>query len=90
MANEMERSATMTQIGERLREARRQRRETLRQVSARCGLSISYISEVERGWNSTVDVLRRLAVAYDLELVVSFAQAVPVVPPAHGGVKSYA
>lgn len=51
-------------VGERLREIRQQRRETLRTVADRSGLSESFLSQVERGRsNASIASLRRIAEA---------------------------
>ncbi|MBD3334432.1 MAG: helix-turn-helix domain-containing protein [Candidatus Eisenbacteria bacterium] len=58
------------QLGVRIREARRQHRVSLRELSARTGLSISYLSEIERGHSSpTVPAVLRVAAALDLPCI---------------------
>jgi transcriptional regulator with XRE-family HTH domain len=57
-------------VGRRLREIRRARRLTLREVSDRAGLSESFLSQIERGRSgASIASLQRIASA--LELAVS-------------------
>lgn len=56
-------------IGEKLREIRKKRQKTLRQVQEETGLSFSNVAEVERGEHSvTIDTLKILAKYYDVPL----------------------
>jgi transcriptional regulator with XRE-family HTH domain len=56
-------------IGERLRAIRRLRRQTLREVAERAGLSESFLSQVERGrTNVSVSSLQRIAAALGIEV----------------------
>jgi transcriptional regulator with XRE-family HTH domain len=57
-------------FGDRLREARLNQGLTLKQVSEISGISIAYLSDLERGvlTNPTLDTLRRLASALRLSL----------------------
>jgi transcriptional regulator with XRE-family HTH domain len=55
---------TVEEVGKRLKEARRERDMTLKQVAEASGMSPTHISEIERGKTSpTVGALRRIAVA---------------------------
>jgi len=55
---------TKAELGQRLRIARFQREMTLKEVAARCGMSATHISEVERGKTSpTIGALQRIAAA---------------------------
>lgn len=57
---------TKEELGKRLRMARFQKNLTLKQVAARCGMSATHISEVERGKTSpTIGALQRIAAALD-------------------------
>ena len=56
-------------VGRRLREIRRARRLTLREVSARAGISESFLSQLERGRSgATIASLQRIASALELEV----------------------
>src|SRR5437762_14134753 len=60
-------------VGERLRELRRFRRCTLRTISARSGLSESFLSQVERGRSSaSIASLRRIADALGVSMADLF------------------
>jgi transcriptional regulator with XRE-family HTH domain len=53
---------TKAELGRRLRVARFERDLTLKEVAARCGMSATHISEVERGKTSpTIGALQRIA-----------------------------
>jgi len=53
---------TKEELGRRLRMTRFERNLTLKQVAARCGMSATHISEVERGKTSpTIGALQRIA-----------------------------
>jgi transcriptional regulator with XRE-family HTH domain len=55
---------TKEELGRRLRIARFERNLTLKEVAARCGMSATHISEVERGKTSpTIGALQRIAAA---------------------------
>ena len=55
---------TKTELGQRLRVARFERNMTLKEVAARCGMSATHISEVERGKTSpTIGALQRITAA---------------------------
>jgi transcriptional regulator with XRE-family HTH domain len=57
-------TAHATNLGSRLREVRRERGITLRQVAAAAGVTESFVSQVERGTaNPSVATLRRMAEA---------------------------
>lgn len=56
-------------VGRRLREIRRARRLTLREVAARAGISESFLSQLERGRSgATIASLQRIASALELEV----------------------
>ncbi len=56
-------------LGERLREIRQQRGDTLLQVSRATGLSVSYLSDLERGrTNPSIETLEKLATHFKLDL----------------------
>ena len=56
-------------LGERLRELRQQRDLTLLQLSQQTGLSVSYLSDLERGrTNPSIDTLERIAGTYHVLL----------------------
>ncbi len=52
MTEPIEESTPSTQVGPRIREFRKQRGLTLRSLAARAGLSIGFLSQVERGISS--------------------------------------
>ncbi len=55
---------TKEELGRRLRTARFERNMTLKEVAARCGMSATHISEVERGKTSpTIGALQRISKA---------------------------
>jgi transcriptional regulator with XRE-family HTH domain len=55
---------TKAELGHRLRVARFERNLTLKEVAARCGMSATHISEVERGKTSpTIGALQRISAA---------------------------
>ncbi len=57
-------------LGQRIRTLRKARRRMLADVAAESGVSLPYISEVERGTKlPTLEVLTRLADALDLTVV---------------------
>ncbi|MBP9065645.1 MAG: helix-turn-helix transcriptional regulator, partial [Candidatus Microthrix sp.] len=61
--------STSTSLGKRLRSRRVALGLTLADASARAGLSLPYVSNLERGrGNPTIDALRSLADALDLEV----------------------
>lgn len=57
-------------FGERLRRARNGQKRTLRQVASSAGVSIAYLSDLERGvlQNPTLDKLRAIAAALNVSL----------------------
>jgi len=66
-------------IGERLRAARTARRQTLRSVASKAGVSESFLSQVERGVASaSIASLRRIASALGLNLVDLFQERNPM------------
>jgi transcriptional regulator with XRE-family HTH domain len=73
--------ATDVDVGERLREIRRQRRATLRTVADRSGLSESFLSQVERGRsNASIGSLRRIAEALGVTVADLFEPSGPPSP----------
>jgi len=63
----------MSSIGSRIRELRQQRGQTLEQVAAETGLSVSFLSMLERGKVSiSVDNLEKLASYYQVHMVHFF------------------
>jgi transcriptional regulator with XRE-family HTH domain len=73
--------ATEVDVGERLREIRRQRRATLKTVAERSGLSESFLSQVERGRsNASIASLRRIADALGVSVADLFEPAGPPRP----------
>ncbi|GIW20971.1 MAG: MerR family transcriptional regulator [Chloroflexota bacterium] len=76
--------ATTSDLGARLRALRTRRRLTLREVAARSGLSISFLSAVERGLSGiSVAALRRTLAACDATLAELTAE--PTADPALAG-----
>src|SRR5437899_4703370 len=66
-------SAAEIDVGERLREIRTARRQTLREVAERAGLSESFLSQVERGRSSaSIASLRRIAEALGVSMADLF------------------
>lgn len=59
------------ELHERLRQVRNERKMTLLQVREETGLSVSYLSDLERGRtsNPSFDILERLAKCYGMTLV---------------------
>jgi len=57
-------------LHDRLKEVRKARGMTLLQVKDRTGLSVSYVSDLERGRtsNPTMDTMEKLAVSYGMNL----------------------
>lgn len=69
----------MDGLGERIKELRRQRSLTLRDLSRQAGFSISFLSQVERGLSSlSLSSLRTIAEALGVDLSHFFP------PPVHG------
>ncbi len=57
------------QLGERLREIRKAHKLTLKDLSQKAGLSIPYLSNVERGEvNPSFDTLQKLSAAYNMQV----------------------
>ena len=55
--------------GERIRELREQRRDGLKEVAAKAGLSFQYLSRVEKGEvNTPIETLARIAEALNVSL----------------------
>jgi transcriptional regulator with XRE-family HTH domain len=63
-------AAPQAGFGQRLRRARTDRGLTLRDISERSGISITYLSDLERGVlvNPTLDTLKKVAEALDVSL----------------------
>ncbi len=56
-------------LGERLRELRQQQERTLLQLAQATSLSVSYLSDLERGrTNPSIDTLEKIATAYQMTL----------------------
>ena len=56
-------------LGQRLRFIRRENQLTLKELSERSGLSVPYLSDMERGVvNPSVDTLRKVAAAYNISV----------------------
>ena len=74
------------EIGVRIRDYRRMRRLTLKQVARETGVTESFLSQVERGaCNPSVGTLHNIAAALGLQLVDFFAEE----PPAAAHVLHY-
>jgi transcriptional regulator with XRE-family HTH domain len=56
----------MVTLAERLRSLRKCRDKTLRDIAASSGISLSYLSDIERGALPGIEVLEALADAYGL------------------------
>ncbi len=64
----------MDEIGQRLRELRQQRGWTLKELSEKCDLSVSFLSQVERGLSSTsITSLHFICQALGITLAELFA-----------------
>ena len=60
-------------LGERLRLIRREHRLTLKDLSQSAGLSLSYLSDMERGVvNPSIETLQKVAGAYEMKLTELF------------------
>lgn len=71
-------TASRVDVGARLREVRRARRRTLRQVADGAGISESFLSQIERGHsNASVATFRRIAVALGVRIGDLFDQGSP-------------
>lgn len=70
----------MSDFGERVRQLRKARRWTLKDLSARSGVSVSYLSDIERGRsaNHTQATAERLSMAFEEPLVFGFADDLTV------------
>ena len=70
LPEEAAKSHEQTSFGGRLRRARQGQKKTLRQVASSAGVSIAYLSDLERGVleNPTLDKLRGIAAALDVSL----------------------
>lgn len=66
----------MCEIGRKMRELRKEKALTLRQLSNRAGVSLSLISKIERGdCASSLSTLFKLAMALNVEISYFFQQA---------------
>jgi transcriptional regulator with XRE-family HTH domain len=75
VARTEERVVTELQLGARIRALRQARRLTLRDVSARAGVTESFLSQVERDVTSpSIATVQRLAHALDLSIAQLFAE----------------
>jgi transcriptional regulator with XRE-family HTH domain len=64
----------MEDIGRRVRALRQQREWTLEELSSRCGLSVSFLSQVERGISSlSISSLRAICTALRVPVTYFFA-----------------
>lgn len=69
----------MENIPEIVREKRRSKNLTLKQLSEMTGLSISFLSQVERGSSSlAITSLKKIADALDIEMIEFFKEKTPV------------
>jgi transcriptional regulator with XRE-family HTH domain len=83
---EVESGDHVTRLGQKIREARRLRSLTLRELADKVGLTPSHISQIERGMtNPSVSSLWSLASALDLRMDYFFPHESPMpsVPGAH-------
>lgn len=61
-------SEDQLRLGRRLRELRKLRRMSMRDLAAAAGISVSYVSQIEKGAaNASVPMLRRLAEVFGVE-----------------------
>jgi transcriptional regulator with XRE-family HTH domain len=68
-------SETLSQISEKIRELRTDRGITLKEMSAVTGLSISFLSQVERGTSSlAIQSLEKIAEALDVPISEFFSE----------------
>lgn len=71
-------SETLTNISERIRELRTEKRMSLKELSERTGLSVSFLSQVERGTSSlAIASLEKIAVALAIPISDFFTKATP-------------
>src|ERR687884_1150871 len=74
-------AVTEVDVGERLRDIRRHRRATLKQIADRAGVSESFLSQVERGRASaSIASLRRIAGALGVSVADLFEPGGPPRP----------
>lgn len=60
-------------LGERLRALRESRNWTLKQLSQSTGLSLTYLSDLERGRTlPSIETLLKISLAYDLKVSISW------------------
>ena len=56
-------------LGDHLRSIRKERKLTLKDVSQHAGLSVPYLSDIERGVvNPSIETLRKIAKAYNMKV----------------------
>lgn len=66
----MEYSNIITQIGDRVKDIRKQKGLTLQQLSEKSGLSIGYLSNLERNVNSpTIEYLQRICEVLNINII---------------------
>jgi len=64
----------MQEVGQRIREFRQRKGWTLEDLSSRCGLSVSFLSQVERGLSSlSISSLQAICKAMEIPLTYFFA-----------------
>ena len=60
-------------LGDHLRSIRRERKLTLKDLSQRAGLSVPYLSDIERGVvNPSVETVQKIAKAYNMKFPEPF------------------
>jgi DNA-binding transcriptional MerR regulator/quercetin dioxygenase-like cupin family protein len=75
-SNRSESNSVRTTVGDRLRELRATRGDSLRRVAERTGLSPSYINSVERSLSSpSIASLQKLAAAFDTNVITLLGDA---------------
>ncbi len=63
------RANNLQELGHRLRSTRKEKRLTLRELSEKCGLSVSFISQIEKGNTSaTITSLEKIAGALNISM----------------------
>lgn len=80
-------------LGSRIRSERKQRGRTLRELAAQAGLSVSFLSQLERGKaRPSVGTLHNLAEAFELSMaeLLEYSQPPSPKPPASQQVSGYA
>lgn len=79
----------MSELAKQLRSIRTERKLRLSEVAAEAGISVTYLSEIERGRRATVEAalatINKVLAVYDMEAVVEIRPigvGGSVVPPA--------